>query len=683
MFLLPFLALVLPNWDNSSWLQAHFAKDTLPPFSFIYDGKESPQFLREWNFRREKIRRNSKEEEWHFIYSDPKTGLQVRCEAIAFKDFPAVEWVLKFKNPGKEDTPMIEDIYALDYLFEGKGEIILHYAKGSNAQRDDFAPIEEPISPHSSLKITPLGGRSSNTTALPFFNLQIKGDKGVIIGIGWSGQWAFSLERKGEGVLLRAGMELTHLKLYPGEEIRTPRILLLFWQGDDLLQSQNLLRRFLIAHHIPKTNGKPVTLPFSCSSSGPPDEANRASVDNQLEFVKPFVQNYGVEYLWIDAGWFEGGWPNGVGNWFPRKDGFPKGFRPLTDAIKKMGMKGLILWFEPERVFQGSWLDREHPDWVLRLPGNPNGLLNLGNEQALRWLTNHISDMIEREGISVYRQDFNMDPLPYWRSADPSDRQGISEIRHIEGLYKLWDELLRRHPGLIIDNCASGGRRIDLETISRSVALWRTDYQYFEPNGQQCHLYGISFYLPTTATSCGYPNAYLFRSAMGNGMGIWVPWNPSASYEIYRQFLPSMVDWEPSKPFPMELAKGLVEEFKKARDFFYGDFFALSPYTTSDDGWLALQFQREDLGGGIVLIFRRQNCQIGDFLIKFQGLKANSHYELTISDDRLNKKKSIFTGKRLTEGITLSIEEAPGSLLIFYQEKEVVFHPFRISKSAN
>ena len=667
MFFLPFLAFALPSGGVEAWLDANFSRNVLPPFSFVYNGRHSSEFLRDWKFTKEKIREDGTKKEFVFTYSSSEKGLVVRCEAVVFKDFPAIEWVLKFRNEGKTDTPIIENIKALDYLFKGEGEFVLHRALGSNAQRDDFAPVDESLKQGNEIRIAPLGGRSSHTTSLPFFNLEDKEKGGVIISIGWSGQWLAEFIRKEEGVQVAAGMELVHLKLHPGEEIRTPRISLLFWEGEDYLGSQNLLRKFLIAHHIPKIKGKPVTLPFSCSSSGPPDEANRASVENQIEFVKPFIENYGVEYLWIDAGWFVGGWPNGVGNWFPRPDGFPQGFRPIVEKIKKMGMKGLIVWFEPERVFQGTWIDREHHDWVIWLPGNPNGLLNLGNAEALKWLTEHLSKMIEEEGISVYRQDFNMDPLPYWRSADPPGRQGITEIRHIEGLYKLCDELLRRHPGLIIDNCASGGRRIDLETISRSVMLWRTDYQYFEPNGQQCHTYGISFYLPTTATSCGYPNAYLFRSAMGNGMGIWVPWNPNAPYEIYRQFLPPMVDWEPTKPFPMELAKGLVEEFKKAREFFYGDYYPLSPYSTSDDAWIAYQFHREDLRGGIALIFRRQNCPQSDFLINFKGLNPSAKYELIISDDKLEKKRRVLSGKRLMEGITLTIEQAPGSLLVFYR----------------
>ena len=657
-----------PGGNVEAWLNANFLGNALSPFSFVYDGKHSSDFIRNWRFSKEKINEDESKVEWIFAFSAPDNSLVVRCETVAFKDFPAIEWVLKFKNEGKTDTPIIANIKALDCMFKGKGKFILHRAKGSNAQRDDFAPVEESLDSNTQLRITPLGGRSSNTVSLPFFNLENKGKEGVIVGVGWSGQWVAEFAKDKKGVKVSVGMELVNLKLYPDEEIRTPRILLLFWQGDDYIGSQNLFRKFLVVHHIPKVNGIPVTLPFSCSSSGPPDEANNASVENQLEFVAPFVKYYGVEYLWIDAGWFVGGWPNGVGNWFPRENGFPNGFHPLVQEIKKMGMKGLILWFEPERVFRGTWIDREHPDWVLRLPGNPNGLLNLGNEEALTWLTDYLSEMIKREEISVYRQDFNMDPLPYWRSADPPDRQGITEIRYVEGLYRLWDELLRRNPGLIVDNCASGGRRIDLETISRSVMLWRTDYQYYEPNGQQCHTYGISFYLPTTATSCGYPNAYLCRSAMGNGMGLWVPWSPNASYEVYHKFLPSIVDWDPSKPFPLELAKGLVDEFRKARPFFYGDYYPLSPYSISDDAWMAYQFHRDDLKGGIVLVFRRQNCSMKNFIVKFKGLNPSSYYELLISDDNLEKNRHVFTGKQLTEGIFLTIEQAPGSLLIFYKE---------------
>ena len=69
-------------------------------------------------------------------------------------------------------------------------------------------------------------------------------------------------------------------------------------------------------------------------------------------------------------------------------------------------------------------------------------------------LTDHLSNLIRDGRIGCYRQDFNMDPRPFWDAADAPDRVGISEIRHITGLYAMWDELLARHPGLLIDNCS-------------------------------------------------------------------------------------------------------------------------------------------------------------------------------------------------------------------------------------
>lgn len=652
-----------PITDVSRWVTVNFVEKGTPPFAFAYDGRDFSELLARWDVRQrvEEVEGNRIQ---HVIeYADPATGLVIRCEATAFTDFSAVEWVLRFANEGEGDTEIIEKIHALDGAFRRTGgKIVLHRALGSSAQKTDFAPIHEAISPGGCLRLAPVGGRSSNTTALPFFNLEFEGEGGLMITVGWSGQWAAEFSANESFVAIRAGMELTRLKLRSGECIRTPRILLLPWQGNDYLEGHNLLRRFLIAHHVPKRKGKPVLLPLAGTSSGPPDEANKATEGGQIELASHFAK-LGVEYLWIDAGWFEGRWPNGVGNWFVRKDGFPHGLRPVSDAIKDMGMKGLILWFEPERVHKGTWIDREHPDWVLRLPDNPNGLLDLGNDAAREWLTEHVSTMIEREGISVYRQDFNIDPLPFWRTNDPPDRQGITEIRHIKGLYAFWDELRERHPELIIDNCASGGRRIDLETVSRSVALWRTDYRYYEPEGQQCHTYGISLYVPTTSTGCGYPDTYCLRSAMSSGVVLWIPWTPLAAYDIYRKYLPEEVDWDLSTPFPIEKAGRLVDEFKRLRPLFFGDFYPLTPYSAEEDAWIAYQFYRVDMGRGAVLAFRRRKSIVSKMRLRFRGLSEEARYEVHDED---TGETRILTGKELMAGITVEIERAPGSKVLTF-----------------
>ena len=205
----------------------------------------------------------------------------------------------------------------------------------------------------------------------------------------------------------------------------------------------------------------------------------------------PKVAATGADTYWIDACWYGDGdeWWEEVGSWTINRDRFPNGLRPISDAAHEAGMR-FVLWFEPERARKKSAIAREHPEFLLSSDTDPdNLLLNLGMPEAREYITEVISTHIAEQGIDVYRQDFNFDPLPYWQAADESDRIGMTEIRHTEGLYAFWDDLLRRHPNISIDNCSSGGRRIDLETMTRSLPLWPSDYPDIvgPPNGLQFH----------------------------------------------------------------------------------------------------------------------------------------------------------------------------------------------------
>ena len=229
-----------------SWTDSHLSTEGPPPFSFTYGGTPAANLLKTWESAKETTRDDDVKTAGLLTYRDSESGLVVHCEWEIFSDFPAVEWVVKFRNEGAADTPILEDVQALDTVFtrRGEGEFVLHRALGSSASRDDFAPISDVLHPNTKIELAPVGGRSSNTRALPFFNIQAPGD-GVMLGIGWSGQWSASFVRDdAEDLKLRAGMELTHLKLHPGEEIRTPRILLLFWEGEDRLRGPQPVKAF-------------------------------------------------------------------------------------------------------------------------------------------------------------------------------------------------------------------------------------------------------------------------------------------------------------------------------------------------------------------------------------------------------------------------------------------------------
>lgn len=400
----------------------------------------------------------------------------VKCFVSCFNDFNAVEWVVKFSNTSGIDAPILERVAAVDYSFVSgeKGTFVLHHARGSNAERTDFKPVDETMEAGKNIYMTPAGGRSSDNTALPFFNIETPGKQGIMVAVGWTGKWyAEVIQRDDKTISLKSGMEKMKLKLYPGEEIRAPKICLLFWKGEDRMTGHNQFRKFILAHHTRKINGKNAELPFSVflAREGPPpcNEHTCTTESFAIAMINRHKQfNIVPEVFWLDAGWYfcKGSWWQ-VGNWSPNKENFPNGLKTVTAAAHNVGAK-FLLWLEPERVTEGTYFSEQNPNWLIKLAGNSNILFNIGNTEARLWLTDYISDFLKKEGVDYYRQDFNFDPKPYWDANDKTDRIGISEIRHIEGLYAYWDSLLVRFPNLIIDNCSSGGRRIDLETISRT-----------------------------------------------------------------------------------------------------------------------------------------------------------------------------------------------------------------------
>lgn len=648
------------------WVKTHFAKGKTPPFSFVYGGKSSDTFIKSWQFKSEKLA--SKEpgsEETLITYTDKKTGLVVKCNVTVFTDFPAVEWVLNFSNTSGSNTPLIEKVAVADQVFSaaGDGKFILHHSRGSDAARADFQPLDEELEPGKNIYMTPAGGRSSDKTAFPFFNIEMPGGQGLVVAVGWTGKWyADVLQPDEKSVSLKSGMEKMKLTLYPGEEIRTPKICLLFWKGDDRMIGHNQFRQFVLAHHSRKVDGKfaeyPLSGSFDYGDPAPCGEYECLTEEYAVALVKRYKQ-FGVlpELFWLDAGWYTGcnglvkggQWHLNVGNWTVEKERFPNGLRPVADAVHETGAKFMV-WFEPERVRPGTQIDKEHPEWLIKLPNNNNYLFNLGNKDALKWLTEYIADFIQKEGIDYYRQDFNFDPKPYWDATDLPDRIGMSEIRHIEGLYAFWDSLLVRFPRLLIDNCASGGRRLDLETTSRSAPLWRTDYQYGEPNGYQCHTYGLNFYLPIHGTAIYKTDGYTFRSGLGGT---------------------AVLNWEVTGRNSESIAaiQKRIQDYKNIRPYFYADYYPLtqSLNNTGDNVWLAYQLNRPAEKDGIVIAFRRGDCPDEKMEVKLQGLIPEADYELTDDD---SGKKMVKKGDELVKGFTLSIPEKPGSIMLKYKKNE-------------
>ncbi|MBI5085673.1 MAG: alpha-galactosidase [Candidatus Solibacter usitatus] len=617
------------------------------PFSFRYNGRPSSQILREWLLKRESRQLDEHRTEHTLSFSHPSSPLALRAVAVEYAGHPAVEWTLHFRNTGTSMTGMIEDIQALDTSFSraGGGEFLLHHGLGSRTLDDDYKPLETPLTPKLEKKLATVGGRASDAE-MPYFNLAWPG-RGVICAVGWPGQWAARFTRdEGTSVRVVAGQELTHFRLKPGEEVRSPLIAMVFYQGD-WIDGQNVWRRWMVAHNVPRPGGKLHPPQVAEGNGRHTIEMQEANEANQLrDLNRELDHGVPLDYWWMDAGWypFTTNWTD-VGTWEPDPARFPRGFAPVSRLAHERGTK-ILVWFEPERVRPGTWLDKNHPEWLLKLPGNSNRLLDLGNDDARRWLTEHVTRTIREQGIDLYRQDFNFEPLPFWRANDAPDRQGISEIKHVTGYLAYWDELRRRFPAMMIDTCASGGRRNDLETLRRAVPLWRSDKAY-DPIPMQALSYGIALWIPYHGTGINSVEPFIFRSQM----------SPALALGLDASNVPNGYD----------NLKRRIAEWRQVAWNYYGDYYPLTPYTLDAVSWMAWQFDTPAKGEGMVQAFRRPESPFETARFKLRGLDANATYAVTDLD---GKGESVMSGAELMErGIPVTINASPGAAIVAYRRR--------------
>jgi alpha-galactosidase len=579
-------------------------------------------------------------------FTHREAGVSVRYEGVRYLDFPTVEWTAYYRNNGTEDSPLLQDLKTIDAVFSefsGKSAV-LYRNKGDNCTADSFQPLEEELAPGSSLPLANTGGRPTQTT-FPYFNFKHESG-GIIFSLSWAGQWSCVFSRSDDGALrIQGGQELTRFILHPGEEVRGPLVVLQFYNGSRR-HGQNVWRQWMIAHNLPRPGGNLPALPMlnACSSHQFGEMIN-ADTANQIFFLDHYLdRGMRLDHWWMDAGWYpcDGQWPK-TGTWEVDEMRFPGGFKPITDHAHSRGVN-IIVWFEPERVHEGTWLTENHPDWIFG--GEKGGLLNLGNPEAREWLINHVDGLLTSQGIDLYRQDFNMDPLDFWRKNDAENRQGITEIRHVEGYFAYWDELRRRHPKLLIDSCASGGRRNDLETLRRAAPFLRSDY-IMEPVGNQCHTWALSEWFPYYGTGSSKTDDYQIMSTL---CPVFIAcWDQRDE----------TINWP--------RIKEIVDLWRECGKNYFGDFYPITPYSLENNCWMAWQWHRPDANTGFIQAFRRAENTEEQQRLLLQGLNPESRYKVTpLQQDAVYMEMS---GKLLMEkGVPVTIKEKPGVVFLSYEQ---------------
>ena len=600
-------------------------------------------------------------------------GVKITLEKKEYKEFDAVEWVLYFENTSDTDSGILSEIddchitlplpdirVARPGFRTTEGNLVVttmrgmvdgnYYWESDRESAEEYGLHHEYLdkAPNKTKRFANTGGRSSQEW-MPFFDIN-SGENGYLMAIGWTGDWRSEFTATPGGVTIRSGLKETHFYLHSGEKIRTTSTLFMKYKEGE--EKHNKFRRLIKTHishkstHSTQRHGLLAFELWGGLTSG--------------EMIKRLreLHSHGIRFedVWIDAGWygectkcddaFTGDWSKCTGDWNVNTRVHPDGLREVMECAEERGMH-LMLWFEPERALATTKFVKEHPDGLLSVKGNSQYIVNYGNADALAYTKELLLSYARGLRLSCYRQDFNIDLTNYFASSDTPERRGITEIKHICGMYELWDTLQNEFPELIIDNCSSGGRRIDIETLKRSIPFFRSDYQCnFNENPEvlQVHNAGSSLYLPyvgcTTKTK---RDTYAIRSAYQSSFG-------GAFYNaIFQDFNEEDFQW----------AKTVTDEYRRIRDYFHEDFYSHGSNVFDSSSWAIFQYHNPKTQSGIVMAFRRENSPFRTVEFSLGGFREKR--ELIF--ENLNTGES-FQG---TSTLTIDLPEKRSSVIFEYK----------------
>jgi len=582
--------------------------------------------------------------------------LQIRAQ---WRSISAVtEWIPTLVNNAPKSSGKVTEVRSLAASWPTRGPVDFYGNKGSQHSLEDFADRTE--LDIATIELMPEGGRSSDGI-FPFFALTDRQDS-LAVGIGWSGRWCAAL-RHADGILqVEVGLPQVGFVLRPWESVRLPSVLLAWAPEASADQARRLVRSHLTNHVVPKTpDGKSPNF----TAHGRMHETLRRTpvISEEGEIVAlERAAAMGFETYWVDAGWYGNDpvWHTEVGNWYVRRSDLPRGLRPISDRAHELGMK-FLFWMEPEHAQPHTEWARAHPDLFLTLSDESNPLswrrglvLNLGDPRAVDLAFTKISSLITEFDADVFRQDFNTTPLDAWYAEDPPNRVGLTEIRYIEGLYALWDRILAAHPGIVIDNCMAGGRRIDLEALRRSMPLWRSDAgerpgkEWPEMNiANQVQCWGLGHWIPNHSGPIKGLDAYAIRSAFSTGF-------------MANRTLPDKQDPEYAD------AIAAVSENKRLRPLIAEERIGLIAPDLAKEAWMAFQHHRHSDGSGIIVALRGPGADADSVTLRPEYIEAGTTYEVTRWNDYRAATPVQIAGAALKE-ILVSIPQTRSSVLVEYQ----------------
>lgn len=552
-------------------------------------------------------------------------------------------------------------------LREGNGTLMRFTGDWGNEFEPEFSPIS------SRVILESRSGRSSKGHH-PWFALSHPKDCVLSGAVAWSGNWVICFDPQPEyGCRLRMGLhEWQFVKiLQPGESLQGVPVVLV--AGDDLDAVSQQYAQVGRKHWYPE-NTLTSRLPIEWNHWWPYEDADineRTFLDNVV-----LAEQMGFEVCTLDAGWFgssepETHWYDVRGDWHQvNKERFPGGIRALADAVHARQMH-FGLWCEIEALGKKAGLAHEHPDYAATRDGNPLGYLCFGNPQVQEWAFTTLARLITKYRCDWIKLDFNLDPGAGCNRTDHGHQSGDGLYEHYQGYYCVLGRVRQTFPHVVLENCSSGGLRLDLGMMHHTHLAFLSDPDY-PVHGLQVFWGASTMLAPHVLLHwafsqwCGTPPTpfqnfdphdpaltpqkwdYYARVAMLGAYGL-------------SQKLPELPDWLARRIVANhEIYRSHIRRFVKD-----GDLYRLTTQPRRNgegDRWTAFQYSLPSLDQHLLFVFRLPGGE-AERVIRLKGLYKDRVYGVQeLSGGRF----STMTGQALmVKGLKLkSLAEEESALFL-------------------
>lgn len=408
----------------------------------------------------------------HAVLEFHAPGLVVEQHIKLYPDSRVLElWPVI--NNRSDAVLRVEAVDSLALALNGVDGEVLYY---SGDWGSEFEPHTARLA-DGALRIESRSGRSSKGNH-PWLALTSAGAGVLSAAVAWSGNWVLRVEPLPEGGRAVSG-GLNDWQFWkdlpPGAAMEGAPVVLAF--GADLNAVSQQYARVGRRHWYPR-NALAATQPIEWNHWWPYEDAEI----NEAVFLRNVERAaaLGCEVCTLDAGWFgpaDAGsfWVDYRGDWhIVNAERFPGGIRKLADAVHKRGMQ-FGIWCEIEGLGSKAALARERPELVALRDGQWLGGVCFGNPQTQDWAYDTLARLIDDYHADWIKLDFNLDFGAGCSRVDHGHGAGDGLYEHVRGYYAMLERLRRDYPAVVLENCSSGGLRIDLGILRRLDMTFLSD----------------------------------------------------------------------------------------------------------------------------------------------------------------------------------------------------------------